>query len=345
MKPKLNHLQAYLAQEFVDDYHKGYMTRRELLARVLGIAGGIASAAAVLTSMGCEPGTPTPKPGGAATPTPGATAPGPTAKPGGAPTPTPAGTAPPATPTPAPATGASRSKLSVRADDPDIIAADVTFPGEGATLMGYSVRARTGGPFPAILVCHENRGLVEHIRDVTRRLGKAGYAALAVDLVARDGGTAKVDPAQVPGKLTADPARNVSDFQAAFRYLQTLDYVQRGNIGMTGFCFGGGITWMVATAIPELKAAVPFYGPIPPLPDVPKIRAAVLGFYGGEDQRINAGIPAIEEAMKQNGKTFEKIVYPGAGHGFNNDTGPNWNEQAAYDAWDKALAWFKKYLV
>lgn len=322
-KTQLNHLQAYLAQEFVDDYHKGYLTRRELLARVLGIAGGVASAAAVLLSMGCQPATP-----GAPTPKPAPTSAAPTAKPA---------------PTTAPAPGGS--KLSVKADDPAITASDVTFPGDGATVMGYLAQPKTGGPSPAVLVCHENRGLIDHVRDVARRLAKAGYAALAVDLLSRDGGTAKVDPNQVSGKLTADPARNISDFQAAFRYLQTLAFVQKNNIGMIGFCFGGGTTWQVATAIPELKAAVPYYGPNPPLTDVPKIRAAVLAMYGGEDQRINAGIPAIEEAMKQNGKTFEKNVYPGAGHAFNNDTGPNWNEQASYDAWDKALAWFKKYLV
>lgn len=331
MKPRLNHLQSYLAQEFVDDYHNGYLTRRELLARVLRIAGGVGSAAAVLLAMGCEPTTPT--------------APTPSPKPGGPAAPTPAGAPPTSTSGPASPPGASRSKLSVKPDDPAITASDVTFPGAGTTLIGYYAQPKTGGPFPAILVCHENRGLTEHIQDVTRRLAKAGYAALALDLLSRDGGTSKVNPNEVPGKLTADPARNVTDFQAAYRYLLTLASVQKANIGMTGFCFGGGITWLVVTAIPELKAAVPFYGPNPPLTDVPKIRAAVLAMYGGEDQRINAGIPAIEEAMKQNGKTYEKIVYPGAGHAFNNDTGAAWNEPAAYDAWDKALAWFKKYLA
>ncbi len=323
MKPKLNHLQSYLAQEFVDDYHKGYLTRRQLLVRLLYIVGGTASAATVLLSMGCEPAPPK---------TPGQPS-------------TPPGAAPPGTPASPTPSGAARSRLSVKADDPAISASDVTFPGEGATLMGYLVQPKSGGPFPALMVCHENRGLVEHIRDVTRRLGKAGYVALAVDLLSRDGGTSEVDPNQAPGKLTADPARNVSDFQAAHQYLQTLGSVQKANIGMIGFCFGGGMTWLVATAIPEIKAAVPFYGPNPPLSDVPKIRASVLAVYGGEDQRINAGIPAIEDAMKQNGKTFEKIVYPGAGHAFNNDTGPNWNEEASYDAWQKALDWFKKYLV
>ncbi len=330
MAKRLNHLQAYLAQEFVDDYNQGRMTRRELFARIFGITGGMGSAAALLLTLGCQPA-------------PKASAPSPSPTSAGAAATAQTGTTARTSPSPS-APGSARSKLSVRADDPDITGADITFPGDGVTLMAYLAYPKTGGAFPTVMVCHENRGLVEHIRDVTRRLAKAGYAALAVDLLSLDGGTARVDPNQVPGKLTADPARNVADFQAAFRYLQTAPFVRRPNIGMIGFCFGGGMTWLVTTAIPELKAAVIFYGPNPPLSDVPKIQAPVLAIYGGEDQRVNAGIPAIEEAMRQNGKTYEKIVYPGAGHAFNNDTGPAWNEQAAYDAWDKALAWFKKYL-
>lgn len=333
-EPQLNHLQAYLAQEFVDDYHEGRMTRRELLARILGITGGVASAATILLTLGCEPqALPTPTP----PEKPAATAAG--ATPGGA------GAPSGGTPPPAPGSGAARGKLSVKADDPDITASDVTFPGDGATLMGYLAQPKTGGPFPAVMVCHENRGLVEHIRDVTRRLAKAGYVGLAVDLLSRDGGTAKVDPAQVAGKLTANPGQNVADFQAAFKYLQTLGSVQKANIGMVGFCFGGGVTWMVATAIPDLKAAVPYYGPNPPIADFPKIRAAVLAIYGETDQRITATEPDVEAAMRQNGKTFDKAIYPGAGHAFNNDTASSWNEQASYDAWQKTLDWFKRYLV
>jgi carboxymethylenebutenolidase len=113
---------------------------------------------------------------------------------------------------------------------------------------------------------------------------------------------------------------------------------------MVGFCFGGGITWRVATKTPELRAAVPFYGPNPPLEDVPGIRAAVLAIYGENDANINRGIPAIEEAMKANGKIFEKIIYSNAGHAFHNDTGANYNPEAARDAWAKTLAWFERYL-
>ncbi len=335
MVPILNDMQQYLVQEFVADYKQGHLSRREMLKRVLHITGSIAGTATLLLSLGCQP------PQAAATPTPTAGA-GPQSTATGAPA------GPTAAPGPAadqPTAGAARSKYAVAADDPNLTVADVTFAGDNATLSAYLARPQGDGPWPAVLVCHENRGLVEHIRDVARRLAKAGYVALALDLLSREGGTAKVDPAEVPAKLSANPAQAVADFQAAFRYLQAQPFVRRDSIGMVGFCFGGGITWRTATAIPELRAAVPFYGPPPPLEDVPKIRAAVLAIYGGEDQRINASIPAIEAAMQQNGKTFEKVIYPGAGHAFHNDTGPNYNQQAAYDAWERTLAWFKQYLT
>jgi carboxymethylenebutenolidase len=315
---QLNDLQMYAVEEFVERYRDGLMSRRELIHRVLPIAGGVAATATLLATLGCAP-TPPPLP-----------------------TPTPAPTQPAAA---AASAATSKSKFSVKADDPTISPADVTFPGDGATLMGYLVQPKSSGPSPAVLVCHEIFGLSEHIRDVTRRLAKNGYVALAVDLLSRDGGTAKVDSSQMGAKLTADPTQKVADFQSGFSYLETLTPVKKGATGMVGFCFGGGITWRVATAIADLKAAVAFYGPNPPLEDVPKIHAAILGLYGALDQRIDAGIPAIEDAMKQNGKTYEKVIYPGANHAFHNDTGGAWNPDAAYDAWGKTLDWFKKYLI
>jgi carboxymethylenebutenolidase len=322
MDHRLNDLQLYCIEEFVENYRDGLLTRRDMLRRVLAITGGVATTATLLLSLGCAPTPP-------ATPTPIAPTSQPTTAPAAA---------------QAAASSGARSPLSVRADDPTIVAADVSFPGEGATILGYLAQPKATGPFAAVLVCHENRGLVEHIRDVTRRLAKAGYVGLAVDLLSREGGTAKVDPSQAAAKLTANPARNVADFQAGFRYLQAQPYAKPSATGMVGFCFGGGVTWLVAMAIPELKAVVPYYGPIPPLDNVAKIQAAVLGLYGGEDRFVNPGIPAMEKAMKDNGKTFEKIIYPGAGHAFNNDTGPGYNEQAALDAWQKTLSWFKRYL-
>ena len=349
MQPNLNDLQIYAIEEFVEHYQERLIPRRELIRRVLPMVGGLAATATLLTQLGCA-ATPAQVPTVVATSSPPlapTATPMPTASAAATSIPTPSvaavplSTAPPTTPA---AGNGSRSKYSVPADDPSITAADVSFPGEGATILGYLAQPKAGGPVPAVLVCHEIFGLTEHIRDVTRRLARAGYVGLAVDLLSRDGGTAKVDSSQTGARLTADPGQKVADFQAGLRYLQTLAVVAKGSSGMIGFCYGGGITWLAATAIPELKAAVPFYGTNPPLADVPKINAAVLAIYGGNDTRVDAGIPAIEAAMQQNHKIFEKQVYAGANHAFHNDTGPSWNEQAAYDAWAKTLDWLKKYL-
>jgi carboxymethylenebutenolidase len=205
-------------------------------------------------------------------------------------------------------------------------------------------KPKGNGPFPIVLICHENRGLTDHIKDVARRAAKAGYASLAVDLLSREGGTDKVG-ANVPGVLgNVQPTRFVDDFKAGLVYMQAQAFAQKDRAGMFGFCFGGGITWRCATLMPELGAAVPFYGPNPPLEDIAKTKAAVLAIYGGTDTRINAGIPEVESAMKANNKTFEKLIYDGAGHAFHNDTGGSYNANAAKDAWAKTLAWLDKYV-
>ncbi|MFZ0547361.1 MAG: dienelactone hydrolase family protein, partial [Candidatus Promineifilaceae bacterium] len=201
------------------------------------------------------------------------------------------------------------------------------------------------GQYPAVLVCHENRGLNDHIRDVARRFAKAGYVALAIDLLSREGGTAAQDESQVPGLLSnADPGRHVADFSAGFDYLQGLDVVDDTRIGMTGYCFGGGITWDSATALPELKAAVPFYGRSPDLAQVSNIKAAVLAVYAGEDSRINAGIESMEAALKEAGVTYQINIYPGVDHAFHNDTGSRYVEEQATQAWEDTLAWFDQYI-
>jgi carboxymethylenebutenolidase len=196
-----------------------------------------------------------------------------------------------------------------------------------------------------ILVCHENRGLTEHIQDVTRRLAVAGYVGLAVDLLSRQGGTSSMSPDQVPGALSGMPQDQfVQDFRSGWAYLQGQPFAQADRVGMVGFCFGGGVTWLMATRMPELLAAVPFYGPHPPVEDVPNIQAAVLGIYAERDQRINQGIPAIEEAMRQNNKIYEKMIYPGTDHAFHNDTGSRYVPEAARDAWSRTLDWFARYV-
>jgi carboxymethylenebutenolidase len=229
-------------------------------------------------------------------------------------------------------------------DDPSIQAGAITFQGNSATIMAYLARPAGNGPFPAILVCHENRGLTGHIEDVARRVAKAGYVGLAIDLLSRQGGTARVGASQVSGILGNQPVEQmVGDFAAGIEHLKTQPYVDP-KFGMTGFCFGGGITWRCAIGIPELRAAVPFYGPTPPLDQIPSIQAAVLGIYAERDTRINSSIPDVEAVMKQNNKTFQYIIYPNTAHAFHNDTGSNYNAEASRDAWAKTIAWFDQYV-
>lgn len=350
-------LKQYLVDELIEDYGTGQMSRRDALKRLAGLVGASAAAALIAACAPVAVPAPTTVPQPTAMPPTNAPTTAPTAAATAAPPTAPAATeaataaataaaTDPTLTTQATATVvAPQSNATVTADDPAIQASNVTFPSNGATIMAYLARPAGNGTYPAILVCHENRGLTDHIRDVTRRLAKAGYVGLAVDLLSREGGTAKVGEAAVPGLLgNSSTAQKVGDFAAGLEYLKTQPFVAQGQFGMMGFCFGGGITWVAATQIPELKAAVPYYGSNPPLEDVPKIQAAVLAHYGATDARIDAGIPAIEAAMKQNNKIFEYVVHEGAGHAFNNDTGGNYNAKAANEAWAKTLEWFNKYV-
>jgi carboxymethylenebutenolidase len=334
---RLNYLQRYLVEEYVEDFQEGLLTRRQALKSIAGVLGSAAAASALLSA--CTP-VPAPAPESAAAPA--TMTPDMAAEATVIATMTVLATADTATATPVP----MPAGVTVSPDDPDIRAEAVSFPGDGLTVLGYLARPSGEGKYPAILVAHENRGLTPHIEDVTRRLAKAGYVALAVDLLSPSGGFGKVsDPAEIPGMLgSTSPDVLAGQFLSALEYLKMQPYVNPEQLEMTGFCFGGGMTWLVATRAPELKAAVPFYGPNPPLDGVPDISAAVLAIYAENDDRINASIPAIEAAMQEHGKTFEKIIYPGVGHAFHNDTGQRYNEAAAKDAWAKTLAWFEEYV-
>ena len=345
----MNYFQKYLAEEFAEDYQEGRLNRRQALKLISSVTGSLVMASSILAA--CAPreeSTQIPVSGGTATPTSGNLL-------------TAASTAmlqpqimdtPQAQPTDQGSASATQPSAAppvsgtVSADDPAVDAKAVTFEGEGATLMGYQAIPKGSGPFPVVLVCHENRGLTPYIQDVTRRLAKAGYAALAVDLLSRQGGSSALSADQVPGALGGtNPDQFVQDFLSGWHYLQKQSFAQADKVGMVGFCFGGGVTWLVATRMPELRAAVPYYGPLPPVADVPKIQAAVLAFYGGKDARINGGIPPVEEAMQKNGKIFEKVIYPDADHAFHNDTGTRYNPEAAQDAWKRTLGWFGRYLA
>ncbi len=219
------------------------------------------------------------------------------------------------------------------------------FPAGGAEISGYLARPDTGKAGPAVLVCHENRGLTPHIRDVARRFAKAGYAALALDLLSREGGTAALDPDAVPGALTrAGARRHVADFSAAFEYLDSQDYVDRGRIAMNGYCFGGGITWQAATELTGLKATAAFYGPAPDLAKVPNIKPAVFGAYAERDQRITGALPGLRDALGATAVRHRLTVYPGVDHAFHNDTSERYVEAQATAAWNDMLAWFGEYV-
>ncbi len=311
----------YLIEEFYDDYREGEINRRTFIRRVAFLTGSMAATIAAMSAVGCQP----------------IELPAPTEP---MPTDAPAEEAAQLQPVPD-----AKSPFSVPEGDPAVNGGMVTFDSGGDEIMGYLASPAAEGVYPAMLVCHENRGLNPHIEDVARRFAKEGYVALALDLLSREGGTASHDRDAVPGLLTdAGADRHVGDFIAAADYLKSLDNVDGERMGMIGFCFGGGITWRVATALPDLDAAVPFYGPAPDLEAVSDINAAVLGVYAGEDERINGGIPDLEAALDEAGTTYEMNIYPGVGHAFHNDTGERYNEEQATQAWQDALAWFAEHV-
>ena len=305
-------LQRYILEEWAEEYSQGRMGRREFLRRVALMSGGAALALPVLQTLGVA----------ASAEEIAQAAAGPVALTAQAP------------------------GVTVPPDDPAIDARTVTFPAGSVQVQGYLALPRGGGRVPGVLVIHENRGLLEHFRDVARRLVKAGYAALAVDLASPIGGTARFsDLAQVTTYLgQTPPEQHVAVLNAGVRYLQEQSGVRRDRIGTMGYCFGGGMVWRLATANADLRAAAPYYGANPPLADVPKIKAAVLAIYGELDTRINAGIPEIREAMQRAGTVHEIVIFPGAGHAFFNDTGGAYRADAAQGAWQRTLVWFERYL-
>lgn len=328
----MNIFQRYLAEEFAEDYEEGRLSRREALKLITSVTGSLIAANSILA--GCVP--PSESTEASATPPADSPVANPTESPQASPTAEAASTQ---------AASPSTTYGTVMPDDPAVIASEVQIPAADTNLIGYLARPSSETGSPVILVCHENRGLTPHIQDVTRRFAKAGYVGLAVDLLSRQGGTAAVGSENVPGALgNIAPDQFVEDFKSGWRYLQGQPFADAEKVGMTGFCFGGGVTWRVATQMPELLAAVPFYGPAPDTEDVPNIRAAILAIYGELDSRINSGIPTIEQTMLENNKIYEKVIYPNADHAFNNDTGPRYNPESAKDAWMRTLAWFEKYV-
>jgi len=216
--------------------------------------------------------------------------------------------------------------------------------GNGHVLGLLAVPAKPKGRLPMVLVVHENRGLNPHIEDITRRLAVDGFLAYAPDALAMSGGYPGDEDKAREAFAKVDQAKARADFMAAARGLLALPE-GNGKLGVVGFCYGGGMANYLATQLPQLAAAVPFYGAQPPEADVPKIRAPLLIQYAATDERINAGWPAYEAALKANGKTFEAHIYPGTQHGFNNDTTPRYDAAAAKLAWQRTIDFFKKNLA
>src|SRR6476660_5358697 len=236
----------------------------------------------------------------------------------------------------------------VQKTDPRIHAeyATVPSPQGNGSIKGYLVRpadASSSKKYPAVLVVHENRGLNPYREDVARRLGTEGYLAFAPDGLTSVGGYPGADEkgGQLFGQV--DRAKMLEDFVAAAAWLKARPE-STGKLGAVGFCFGGGVVNTLATRMPDLAAAVPFYGAPPPAADVPKIKAAVLVHHGEMDTRLAGTWPDYDAALTAARVPHEGYIYPKAQHGFHNDTTPRYDEAAAKLAWQRTLDWFKKYL-
>ncbi|WP_344918986.1 dienelactone hydrolase family protein [Streptosporangium oxazolinicum] len=315
----------YLAEEVAVDHAEGLIPRREALHRLTLLGLTAPAAGALLAARGTGRGN---NRGNTAGPGPGT--PSASATSGAA-----SGTA---------ASGASSDGAPPSGPVP-LPTEEIIFSGaeSGVTLRG--AWAAPSDPRGAVLVIHENRGLTDHIRSVAGRLAAEGYCALAVDLLSREGGTASFeDPAQANATLgRLSPERFVSDMKAA------LGELERGapgkGLGVTGFCFGGAMTWLLLSSDePRLSAAVPFYGPLPDDADLSGSRAAVLAIYAELDERVNATRDEARTALERAGLEHEIVTFPGVNHAFFNDTGPRYDAGAAAGAYRRLLDWFGRHL-
>jgi carboxymethylenebutenolidase len=234
----------------------------------------------------------------------------------------------------------------VAPDDDRITAEEVTFPGAGGEVTGYLVRpADASSPLPGVVVIHENRGLNPHIQDVARRVALEGFVALAPDFLSTLGGTPEDEDQarEMIGQL--DRPQTVQNAVAAVAFLKDHD-ATTDKVGVVGFCWGGAMTNQVAVHSADVAAAVPYYGSQPASEDVAKIQAPLLLQYAGLDERINAGIPAYEEALQAADVDYTIHTYDGANHAFNNDTNEARYDKAAADlAWSRTIEFFKEHLA
>ena len=231
-------------------------------------------------------------------------------------------------------------------DDPRITASYVEYqsPDGYGTLRAYLAKpAHVEGKLPSVLVVHENRGLNPHIEDISRRLAVDHFIAFAPDALSPLGGYPGDEDKARDLFPKLDQAKTRNDFIAAYNVVKSLPE-SNGKVGVVGFCYGGGIANFLATRLPDLAAAVPFYGAQPTAEETAKIKAALLIHYAGADDRINAGWPAYEAALKANGINYQAFIYPGVQHGFNNDTTPRYDADAAKLAWQRTIEFFDAHL-
>jgi len=232
-------------------------------------------------------------------------------------------------------------------NDPDIKANNITYQsvnGNG-TITGYYVKpTKVTEKTSAVLVVHENRGLNPYIKDVARRVAKAGFIALAPDGLSSLGGYPGNDADGKAMQSKIDREKLLNDFFNGFEFLYNHEDTNK-KIGAVGFCYGGGVCNALAVAYPELSASVPFYGSQASSNDVPKIKSPLLLHYAELDERINKGWPEYEEALKKNNKDYTAHMYMGCNHGFHNDSTPRYDEQNANLAWDRTISFFDKHLA
>lgn len=330
----MNDIQKYLVEEHIEDFNAGHITRRELLRRATLILGSGAAAATFLAACGVGE-------------TPRTAPPSATAATGSA-APTASAAALPAVPYATPPAQNTTDGITVKEDDPRIKAGPIgPRASDGATLIGYFARPAAEGRYPGLLVIHENRGLLEHIKDVVRRAATAGFAAIAIDLVSRDGGADKLSDQGAYNAALAkrSVADMVKDLESALAFLREQPAVNGARLGATGFCFGGGMTWSLLASGSNIQAAVPFYGPAPSdVSGIASTKAAVLAVYAEKDTRVTPGKDTMEPMLRKAGVAYQINIYAGVGHAFHNDTGQAYNADQARRAWIDTIDWFQKYL-
>ena len=229
-------------------------------------------------------------------------------------------------------------------DDPRLSTSRMKYPGATGEVVAYLARPKGNEKIPGVVVIHENRGLVPHIEDVTRRIALEGFLALAPDALTPLGGTPE-DPEKAPALIQKlDNQSTLQNYLAAVKYLKTYPG-STGKVGAVGFCWGGTMANQVAVNSPDVLAVVPYYGRQPASEDVSKIKASLLLHYAGLDEGINKGIPAYEEALKKASIEYKIYMYEGAQHAFNNDANPaRYNREAAELAWKRTIAFLKEKL-